>query len=120
MPGGIITLSIENSIYLKWIIIGVIRNELPVLRAKARVSQNEITRKIGIYRQMYSSIEMGKREILLMTFLALISYFHNKENTKKIIFEINELSEGIALIRKSSNAVDEIVNEGCNYGRIMV
>ena len=49
--------------------------ELPVLRAKARISQEDIASKIGISRQTYSSIETGKREMSWTTFLALIAFF---------------------------------------------
>ncbi len=42
----------------------LLRSELPVLRAKARVSQGEIAEKIGISRQTYSSIETGKRDVM--------------------------------------------------------
>lgn len=100
-------MSIENSIYLRNTIIELLRKELPVLRAKARVSQGEIAEKIGISRQTYSSIETGKREMSWTTFLALIAYFQNNENTKKMISEINGLSEGIDMIMESPDEVDE-------------
>lgn len=100
-------MSIENSIYLRNTIIELLRNELPVLRAKARVSQGELAEKIGISRQTYSSIETGKREMSWTTFLALLAYFQNNENTKKMISEINGLSEGVEMIVESSDEEDE-------------
>lgn len=100
-------MSIENSIYLRDTIIELLRNELPVLRAKARVSQGEIAEKIGISRQTYSSIETRKREMSWTTFLALIAYFQNNENTKKMINEINGLSEGIEMVMESPDEVNE-------------
>lgn len=77
------------------------RNELPVLRAKAQVSQEELAKKIGISRQTYSSLETGKREMSWTTFLALIAYFQNNENTNKMISEIDGLSEGIEMLMES-------------------
>ena len=94
-------MSIENSIYLRNTIVELLRKEFPVLRAKARISQEDIAEKIGISRQTYSSIETGKREMSWTTFLALIAYFQNNESTKKMIGEINGLSEGIEMIMES-------------------
>ncbi len=99
-------MSIENSIYLRNTIVELLRKELPVLRAKARISQEDIAEKIGISRQTYSSIETGKREMSWTTFLALIAYFQNNESTKKMIGEINGLSEGIGMIMESSDEID--------------
>lgn len=99
-------MSIENSIYLRNMIVELLRKELPVLRAKARISQEDIAEKIGISRQTYSSIETGKREMSWTTFLALIAYFQNNESTKKMIGEINGLSEGIEMIMESSDEID--------------
>lgn len=76
----------------------LLRNELPVLRAKARVSQSDLAKKIGISRQTCSSLETGKREMPWTTFLALIAYFQNNETTNKMISEISGLSEGIEVI----------------------
>lgn len=99
-------MSIENSIYLRNTIVELLRKELPVLRAKARISQEDIAEKIGISRQTYSSIETGKREMSWTIFLALIAYFQNNESTKKMIGEINGLSEGIEMIMESSDEID--------------
>ena len=76
------------------------------MRAKARISQEDIAEKIGISRQTYSAIETGKREMSWTTFLALIAYFQNNESTKKMIGEINGLSEGIEMIVESSDEID--------------
>lgn len=76
----------------------LLRSEMPVLRAKARVSQGEIAEKIGISRQTYSSIETGKREMSWTTFLALIAYFQNNKSTRHMLDGIDGLSEGMELI----------------------
>ena len=76
-------------------IIEILRNELIVLRAKARVSQEEIAEKIGISRQTYSAIERGKREMSWITFLALSAFFQNNESTSQMLDSIDGLSPGV-------------------------
>lgn len=76
------------------------RNELPVLRARARVSQEQVAEKIGVSRQTYSSIETGKREMTWTTMLALIAYFQNNEQTKAMIDMIAGFNEEMAQILK--------------------
>ena len=84
-------------------VITLLRNELPVLRAKARISQEDIANKIGISRQTYSSIETGKREMSWTTFLALIAFFQNNDSTKQMLNSIDGLSAGVELIVDSVN-----------------
>lgn len=84
-------------------VIILLRNELPVLRAKARVSQEDIANKIGISRQTYSSIETGKREMSWTTFLALIAFFQNTESTKQMLNSIEGLSQGLENIVDPDN-----------------
>lgn len=76
----------------------LLRNELPVFRAKARISQENIANKIGVSRQTYSFIETRKREMSWTTFLALIAYFQNNDNTRQMVNDINGLSEGMKII----------------------
>ncbi len=73
----------------------LLKNELPVLRAKGRLSQADTAEAIGVSRQTYSSIETGKREMSWKTFLALIAFFQNNENTKQMLNDLNGLSEGM-------------------------
>lgn len=88
----------ENSMSAKQELIEVFRNELPVLRAKARVSQEIVAEKIGISRQTYSSIETGKRDISWTTFLALVAYFQNNELTKPMIDSMSDFNDKLSLI----------------------
>lgn len=69
----------------------LLREELFVLRARARVSQEEIADKIGVSRQTYNAIETGRRSMSWTTFLALIAYFQNNENTKEMLNNHEEL-----------------------------
>lgn len=77
------------------------RNELPVLRARARASQEIIAEKIGISRQTYSGIETGKREMTWTTFLALLTFFQNNEQTKPMIDQINGFSDSMTKVMGS-------------------
>lgn len=71
----------------------ILRKELPVLRAKAKVSQEDISKMLGISRQTYNSYETGKRIIPMVTLLSLIAIFQNNENTKNMLFSIEGLEE---------------------------
>ena len=77
------------------------RNELPVLRARVRVSLEIIAEKIGISRQTYSGIETGKREMTWTTFLALLAFFQNNEQTKPMIDQINGFSDSMTKVMES-------------------
>lgn len=77
------------------------RNELPVLRARVRASQEIIAEKIGISRQTYSGIETGKREMTWTTFLALLVFFQNNEQTKQMIDQINGFSDSMTKVMES-------------------
>lgn len=76
-------------------LIELLRNELPVLRTKAMVSQEEIASKIGVSRQTFSSIETGKREMSWTVFLALIAFFQNNDNTRQMLNNLEGLSDGL-------------------------
>lgn len=88
----------ENSMSAKYELIEAFRNELTVLRAKARVSQEIVAEKIGISRQTYNGIENGKRDISWTTFLALVAYFQNNELTKPMIDGMSDFNDKLSLI----------------------
>ncbi len=72
-----------------------------MLRARVRVSQEIIAKKIGISRQTYSGIETGKREMTWTTFLALLVFFQNNEQTKTMIDQINGFSDSMTKVMES-------------------
>ena len=76
-------------------LIELLRSELPVLRTKAKVSQEEIASKIGVSRQTFSSIETGKREMSWTVFLALIAFFQNNDSTRQMLNNLEGLSDGL-------------------------
>ncbi len=88
----------EDSMSAKQELIEEFRNELPVLRVKARVSQKIVAEKIGISLQTYSGIEIGKRDISWTTFLALVAYFQNNELTKTMINGMDDFNYKLSLI----------------------
>lgn len=92
------SVKIESPNELKNRLIEALRNDLPVLRARVGLSQEAIADKIGISRQTYSSIETGKREMAWTTFLALVAFFQNNEQTLPMLKQIEGLLEGVEKI----------------------
>lgn len=69
-------------------LIGMLTDELPVLRARLRISQDELSRRIGISRQTYSLIETKKQKMTWVTFMAFIAFFDNNARTKSMLHDI--------------------------------
>ena len=78
---------------LRHTLIRQLREELPVLRAKRRLSQEKVAEIIGISRQTYSMIETGKKEMSWTTFLALVAFFQSDEQTRIIMEQIPNFSD---------------------------
>lgn len=73
-------------------LIDILTEELPVLRAKIGLSQDDLSSIIGISRQTYSSIETKKRKMSWNTFLSLILVFENNEKTRGLLEAIGAFS----------------------------
>ena len=69
-------------------LIEKLTDELPVLRARLRISQDELSRRIGISRQTYSLIETKKQKMTWVTFMAMIAFFDNNARTKAALKDI--------------------------------
>jgi len=67
--------------------------ELPVLRAKIALSQEEISEIIGVSRQTYSAIETRRRKMSWNTFLSLILLFDNNDKTKEMLKMVGAFPE---------------------------
>ena len=84
-------------------LIEILTDELPVLRARLRISQAELSRRIGISRQTYSLIETKKQKMTWVTFMAFIAFFENNTKTKKALIDIGLLTDSSCkkLLQKS-------------------
>lgn len=66
-------------------LVGKLIEELPVLRTKMGISQDELANMVGITRQTYSQLETKKRKMSWSIFLSLILIFDYCEQTHKFI-----------------------------------
>ena len=74
-------------------LIDVISKELVALRAKSGVSQEELSKGIGISRQTYQAIETGKRKMTWRTYLALLLYFDYNPMTHDMLRSLKVFPE---------------------------
>ena len=65
--------------------IEALTNELPVLRARVRVSQADLARGVGISRQTYSLIETKKQKMTWVTFMAIVAFFSGHSKTREAL-----------------------------------
>lgn len=91
-------MKMENQTETKSRLIESLRKDLPVLRARVGLSQEAVANRVGISRRTYSNIETGKREMTWITFLALIVFFQNNEQTLPMLKQIDGLLEGVEKI----------------------
>ena len=73
--------------------IEILTEELPALRAKLAITQEDLCGIVGISRQTYSSIETKKKKMSWNVFLPLIMFFTNNEKTLPIIKRIGAFPE---------------------------
>lgn len=60
-------------------------NDLPVLRARLGISQEEVALKIGVSRQTYNSYEAKKRPVPWSVCISLITFFASNEKTREML-----------------------------------
>ena len=77
----------------KSLLIDTLTEELPALRAKIAITQEELCGIVGISRQTYSAIETKKRKVSWNVFLSLIMFFTNNEKTAPVIESIGAFPE---------------------------
>lgn len=69
----------------KYTLIEKLTPELPLLRAKAEISQEEIANIIGTSRQTYGAIERRVRKMSWNTYLSLIWFYDYNRKTHKMV-----------------------------------
>lgn len=83
--------------------IKLLTNNLPILRAKLQLSQEELSSIIGISRQTYSSIETLKREMSWNNFLSLVLFFGCNEKTAPMLDGMGILSPRLNELLSTNN-----------------
>ena len=66
-------------------VIRILTEELPLLRAKLGISQENLCDIVGISRQTYSGIETKKKKMSWSVFLSLLMLLTHNEKTAPII-----------------------------------
>ena len=84
-------------------LMSMLRNELPVLRARLGISQAKLAEMIGISRQTYHVIENGKREMTWSIFLSLVAFFQNNEQTAQMLKQTEEFDEKMKMVLSSES-----------------
>ncbi len=69
----------------KDVLISALTDELPILRAKAEISQEEIANLVGVSRQTYGAIERKTRKMSWNTYLSFILFYDYNKNTHDFI-----------------------------------
>lgn len=72
-------------------LITTLTPELAVLRAKAGLSQEELSDLIGVSRQTYSAIERGAKQMSWSTFLSLILFYDCNRKTHQAFKSIEAI-----------------------------
>lgn len=68
-------------------------NELPVLRARLNLSQEDVADRIGVSRQTYNSIESKRRSMTWNTCISLVTLFASNERSRKMMEANSSLLE---------------------------
>ena len=76
-------------------LVEILTEELPAMRAKIGITQEELCAIVGISRQTYSSIETKKRKMSWNTYLSLILFFIHNEKTAPVIETIGAFPENL-------------------------
>ena len=70
-------------------------NNLPVLRAKAGFSQDDLADRLGFSRQTISAIENGKRNMQWSTFTAIALFLSKDKEIKELMVVMGILNDAL-------------------------
>lgn len=70
-------------------LIRALTTNLPMLRAKLDITQEEISEIIGTSRQTYSAIESGKRVMSWQVYLSLVLFFDANKTTHSLLHHLD-------------------------------
>ena len=84
-------------------LIDILTDELPVLRAKIGLSQDELSKIIGVSRQTYSAVETKKRKMSWSMFMTLVLFFEHNENTKEMLNVSGAFSDSLEQLLSVNN-----------------
>ena len=73
-------------------------SNLPVLRAKAHLSQDELADRLGFSRQTISAVETMKRDMQWSTFSAIVLFLSKDEGVKPLMIVMGILDDDVRAI----------------------
>jgi len=73
----------------------LLAENLPTLRTKMGISQNELADRVGFSRQTISSIETMKHEMKWSTFSALVPFFATDQEIYRLMLVMSILDEDV-------------------------
>ena len=68
---------------------------LPTLRAKSGISQNELADRLGFSRQTISAIEGQKREMQWSTFSTIVLFFSKDQEIYRLMLVMSIMDEDV-------------------------
>ena len=100
--------SIENKTLNKENLLKIMTDNLPALRAKLGLSQDEVSNIIGISRQTYCAIETQKRKMSWSNFISLLFLFWYNEKTQVLVSAIDVFPEELQATLRCGNQEDPV------------
>jgi len=73
----------------------VLASNLPTLRTKANLSQDELADRLGFSRQTISAIENEKRDMQWSTFSAIALYFAQDDKIKRLMIAMEIINDDV-------------------------